>query len=62
MICGGDNSAVSNDQLIEVINSLKQNGIKLDGMINMDGCYYGPGGKWYVGSTTVPSQDRGPKE
>jgi hypothetical protein len=57
VICGGDNSAVSNDQLIEVINSLNQNGIKLDGMINMTGCYYGPGGNWYVGSTTQPSQN-----
>jgi hypothetical protein len=57
VICGGDNSAVSNDQLVEVINSLKQNGIKLDGIIDMDGCYYGPGGKWYVGSTTRTSQD-----
>ena len=57
VICGGDNSPVSNDQLIEVINSLANNGIKLDGIVNMKGCYYGPGGKWYVGSTTMPCPD-----
>ena len=57
VICDGDNSAVSNDQLMEVINSLDNNGIKLDGIVNMEGCYYGPGDKWYVGSKTKASQD-----
>ena len=57
VICGGDNSAVSNDELIEVINSLESNGIKLDGIVNMDGCYCGRNGNWYIGSTTMPSAD-----
>jgi hypothetical protein len=57
VICGGNNSASSNDTLVEAINSLRLNGIKLDGIINMEGCYYGPSGKWYVGSTTQRCQD-----
>ena len=57
VICGGCNSPASNDLLIEVINSLKQSGIKIDGMVNTTGCFYGPGGMWYVGVGTLPSQD-----
>lgn len=59
-ICGGNNTAVSNDQMIEVIKALKQEGISIQGVINMDGCFWGPGpgpGDWHVGSTNKPSQD-----
>ena len=61
VIFGGDDRRCPTHYL-EVINSLKQDGIKLDGMINMTGGYYGPGGKWYVGSATQPSQDTRKKQ
>lgn len=58
VICGGDNSAVSNDEVMEVISCLERHGIKIQGMVNMDGCFYGSDGKWYVGSTNKPSADK----
>ena len=57
VICGGDNSKASNDLLISVINSLELQTIAIVGIIDMDGCFYGFDGRWYVGRANKKSPD-----
>jgi hypothetical protein len=50
MICGGNSDRPSNVLMYNIIGTLSQNGITLDGILNAANGYLGSDGRWYYDS------------
>jgi RHS repeat-associated protein len=57
-ICGGDNSLASNCLMNDIVGALNQAGVKIDGVIDREGCSFGGDGKWHSGTGYPPSENK----